>query len=106
MACSTRERSVRSDAQPWRDSYARPIDTAPPVIIDRNWGRPPRVNQWTVSLQREVLTNLTVEAAYVANRGNWLNAPALGPLNVISQERCSRERRRWEIPGMTRFRSR
>src|SRR5205085_11691073 len=28
---------------------------APPVIIDKSWGRPPRINQYTVSLQRQVL---------------------------------------------------
>ena len=55
-------------------------------------GRPPRVNQWNISLQREIVKDLVVEAAYVGNRGvhlfmynqnlNWLPdsvASALGP---------------------------
>jgi hypothetical protein len=41
--------------------------------IDRNSGRPPRVSQWNISLQREILKDLVVEAAFVGNRGAWLN---------------------------------
>jgi hypothetical protein len=32
------------------------------------------MNQWNISLQREVLNNLVLEAAYVGNRGVWFNA--------------------------------
>ena len=39
--------------------------------VDPNGGRPPRVNQWNISLQREITKNLVVEAAYVGNRGVW-----------------------------------
>lgn len=45
-----------------------------PALVDRNGGRPSRVNQWNVSIQREVLKNLTVEAAFVGNHGVWENA--------------------------------
>jgi len=45
-----------------------------PSLIDPNGGRPPRVDQWNVSLQREVMANLVVEGAYVGNRAVWLNA--------------------------------
>ncbi len=42
-----------------------------PAIVDRNAGRPARVNQWNISLQREVIPNLVVEAAFVGNHGVW-----------------------------------
>ena len=47
---------------------------AAPALVDRNGGRPARVMQWNISLQREVLTDLLVEAAYVGNRAVWVNA--------------------------------
>ena len=42
-----------------------------PALVDRNSGRPSRVNQWNISLQREILKDIVVEAAYVGNRGVW-----------------------------------
>jgi hypothetical protein len=56
----------------------------PPNLIDRNAGRPGRIMQWTISLQREVFPNLLVEAAYVGSRGAWLNSAALTAYNVIT----------------------
>ena len=47
---------------------------AAPTLVDRNGGRPSRVNQWNISVQREVAKDITVEAAYVANRTVWQNA--------------------------------
>ncbi len=44
---------------------------AAPAMVDRNSGRPSRVNQWNISLQREVIKDLVVEAAYVGNYGVW-----------------------------------
>jgi hypothetical protein len=58
---------------------------AMPALLDSNAGRPARLLQWSVSLQREINRNLVVEASYVANRGNWWSAGALAPLNSISQ---------------------
>jgi hypothetical protein len=61
-----------------------------PQALDRNAGRPPRQNQWSVGLQREISRNLVVEAAYVANRGVWWSSSGigfganLGRLNQIS----------------------
>ncbi|HYO83482.1 MAG TPA: TonB-dependent receptor [Bryobacteraceae bacterium] len=55
--------------------------------IDRNGGRPPRVNQWNVSLQRELTNNLVVEAAYVGNRGAWFRGDGLLNYNAISEDR-------------------
>ncbi|MCX6633315.1 MAG: TonB-dependent receptor [Candidatus Solibacter sp.] len=43
-----------------------------PAIVDPNMGRPSRVLQWNISLQREVLRDLLVEAAFVGNHGVWL----------------------------------
>jgi len=45
-----------------------------PAWVDRNGGRPPRVNQWNISVQREILKDLVVEAAYLGNRSVWVNA--------------------------------
>jgi hypothetical protein len=59
--------------------------TTPPqspfISIDRNAGRPPRILQWSIGLQREVARNLVVEAAYVGNRGVWWTAPLLATQN-------------------------
>jgi hypothetical protein len=44
---------------------------AAPALVDRNGGRPSRVNQWNISVQREILKDILVEAAYVGNRGVW-----------------------------------
>ncbi|MEX2260448.1 MAG: TonB-dependent receptor [Bryobacteraceae bacterium] len=55
--------------------------------VDRNGGRPPRVNQWNVSLQRELSSTLVAEAAYVGNRGAWFRADGLVNYNAISEER-------------------
>ena len=56
-----------------------------PTLLDPNAGRPARLLQWSISLQREINRNLVVEASYVANRGNWWTASGLAPLNSISQ---------------------
>ena len=70
----------------WPDFRANfPIEVAPGVrppaspfiSIDRNSGRPPRILQWSIGLQREIAHNLVVEAAYVGNRGVWWTAPLL-----------------------------
>ena len=53
------------------------IPQSPFISIDRNAGRPPRIFQWSIGLQREVARNLVVEAAYVGNRGVWWTAPTL-----------------------------
>lgn len=47
---------------------------ASPGLYDRNTGRPPRVNQWNISLQREIFKDLVVEVAYLGNRSVWVNA--------------------------------
>lgn len=57
------------------------------AIIDPNGGRPPRTNQWNVSLQRELSRDLVIEAAYVGNRGAWFRGDGLINYNAISNER-------------------
>jgi hypothetical protein len=60
--------------------------TAPTIAVDPNGGRPPRQYQWSFGLQREIFSNLAVEAAYVGNRGVWWNAPALIDVNALTPE--------------------
>jgi hypothetical protein len=57
------------------------------AALDPNAGRPPRQNQWSVGLQRELNRNLVIEASYVGNRGVWwsgLGQQNLGLLNQVS----------------------
>jgi hypothetical protein len=49
--------------------------TEPFITLAKGGGRLPRVWQWSIGVQREVLPNLMVEAAYVGNRGTWFSAP-------------------------------
>ena len=55
--------------------------TGAPFNADRNFNRPPRQNQWSLGIQRQITPNFIVEASYVANRTVWLN----GPLGFLSQ---------------------
>jgi Carboxypeptidase regulatory-like domain/TonB dependent receptor len=64
------------------------VGTAP-AFIDRNAGRPPRINQWSAGIQRQITTNLMIEAAYVGNRGVWMNAPNMMDLNGITPQRLA-----------------
>jgi hypothetical protein len=66
-----------------------PIPAAPGVIppsspfvsIAPNTGRLPRTFQWSIGFQREITSNLVVDAAYVGNRGAWWAGPLLAGLN-------------------------
>lgn len=60
---------------------------SPPYWIDPNAGRPPRINQWNIGIQRELTKNLVLSAAYVGNRGVWLQANNLIDINGLSQQR-------------------
>jgi hypothetical protein len=62
---------------------------SPFISIDRNAGRPPRQIHWSIGLQREVMPNLMVEAAYVGNRGVWWVAPLLAKQNYNSHTPAS-----------------
>jgi hypothetical protein len=50
---------------------------SPFISISRNTGRLPRIFQWSIGIQHEVVRNLLVEASYVGNRGAWFTAPTL-----------------------------
>jgi hypothetical protein len=62
---------------------------SPPAMVDPDAGRPSRLWSWNVSLQRELMPNLVVEAAYVGNRGAWFRADGLNAINGISNERLA-----------------
>jgi hypothetical protein len=57
---------------------------SPPYYIDPSSGRPSRVNQWNLSLQRQIVRDLVVEAAYVGNRGAWLQGDRLQDWNGLT----------------------
>src|SRR5262249_21184295 len=57
------------------------------VMVDRNGGRPGRVNQWNIDVQREPPRDLTIEVAYVGDRGVWLEADSLVNANAINPAR-------------------
>ena len=52
-----------------------------PFISLDNDARPPRIFQYDITLQREIMRDLVIEAAYVGNRGAWFTAPALNTTN-------------------------
>jgi hypothetical protein len=49
----------------------------PFITIEKSSGRLPRIFQWSVGLQHELLPNLLMEASYVGNRGAWFVAPLM-----------------------------
>ena len=55
----------------------------PPVYYDPGLGRPPRIDQYNLAVQREIIGGLTLEAAYVANRGAWLQG-TMNQLNSVT----------------------
>jgi hypothetical protein len=56
------------------------------TLLDRNAARPPRQNQFSIGIQREITSNFVMEASYVGNRGVWWPGP-LGMLNQVSPAR-------------------
>src|ERR1700674_1727553 len=59
---------------------------SPQVQFDPNAGRPPRILQWSVGVQREAAANLVVEASYVANRGVWWNSNYMINANLMTPD--------------------
>jgi hypothetical protein len=43
-----------------------------PAVYDPGLGRPPRISQYNIAIQRELIKGLTLEGAWVGNRGAWL----------------------------------
>jgi len=62
---------------------------SPPNLIDRNAGRPARLSQWNISLQREITKDMVLEAAYVGNRGVWFESDAMINLNANTPGRLA-----------------
>ncbi len=57
-----------------------------PTLLDPNSGRPARLLQWNITLQREIGRNLVLEAGYVGNPGTgWDAGTGLATLNALSQ---------------------
>jgi hypothetical protein len=59
--------------------------TGAPYDPDRNYNRPPRQNQWSIGIQREITRSFLMEAAYVGNRDVWLNGSLYGTPGYLSQ---------------------
>lgn len=57
-----------------------------PQFWDQNLGRPPRLFNWNISVQRELTKDLLVEAAYVGSRGAWWRADGLQNYNNMTPE--------------------
>ena len=51
---------------------------------DPDAGRPARINQWNVALQRQLTKDMSIQAAYVGDRGVWEQANSLLSLNEIT----------------------
>lgn len=65
-----------------------PGSSGTPTAPDRNAERPPRVNQWSIGIQRQITNSFLIEASYVANRGVWEQSAGSfggGPYGYLSQ---------------------
>jgi hypothetical protein len=58
-------------------------------FVDPNAGRPPRIEQYNVTLQRELTRDLVVQAAYVGNRAVWLENDSLVDYNALTPQRLA-----------------
>jgi hypothetical protein len=65
------------------------ISPVPTWIDPTGGGRPPRVSQWSISIQREVTKDIVVEAAYVGNRSAWNQANSLIDINALSTQKIA-----------------
>jgi Carboxypeptidase regulatory-like domain/TonB dependent receptor len=58
--------------------------SASAITYDPSGGRPTRVSQWNVTVQRQLSKNMSLEAGYVGNRGVWEQQGGLENPNAIS----------------------
>jgi hypothetical protein len=61
----------------------------PTNFIDPNAGRPARILQWSMGVQRELSRNLVVEATYLGNRGVWWQANTMKVINALTEQRLN-----------------
>jgi hypothetical protein len=74
--------------------------TAGPPVVDQNYGRPARMLQYSVGLQREISRDLVVEASYVGNRGVWWRTASLLDYNALTpQQLLSKYGLDWSNPA-------
>jgi hypothetical protein len=59
----------------------------PAAYIHPRAGKMPKMIQWSIGVQREVIKDFVVDAAYVGNRGTGFLANNLLALNALSEER-------------------
>ncbi|HLI84622.1 MAG TPA: carboxypeptidase-like regulatory domain-containing protein [Bryobacteraceae bacterium] len=59
---------------------------SPSQQIDPHAGRPARIIQWSTGLQRQIGSNLMVEATYVGNRGAYWNSAYIICPNCITDQ--------------------
>jgi hypothetical protein len=64
----------------------------PPPRVDPNGSRPGRINQWSISVQRQILRDLAVEVSYVGNRGAWLTSGDMSNIGLVDLNALSPER--------------
>ena len=55
------------------------------AYLDPGASRPPRQDQWSIGIQREISRNFVLEAAYVGNRGVWWSLPAANSDAYLNQ---------------------
>jgi hypothetical protein len=55
--------------------------SAPFFTIGAGAGRPPRIFQWSIGIQRQISNNVIVEANYIGNRSAW--DQAIPPVNLL-----------------------
>ncbi len=61
-----------------------------PSAFDRGAGRPPRMIQWSIGIQREISKDLAVEVSYVGNRGAYWEGNDLINVNAMTPEILSK----------------
>jgi hypothetical protein len=68
------------------------INAAPSPFFSHNGGRPPRIFNYTISMQRELMRDLTLEVSYVGNRASWLVSGDQGNLGLLQLNSTSQGR--------------
>ncbi|HSP66730.1 MAG TPA: TonB-dependent receptor [Bryobacteraceae bacterium] len=73
----------------WPDLRANLFPSSPGTInqdpgqVDQNLGRPARMIQYSINLQRQISRDFVVEVGYVGNRGNWWMTGSLTNPNLL-----------------------